>query len=446
MKVSLLLVSLCLVACSASAAGQPTPDPQEGPDSSSPVTDSSSGVSPVWEQQPDASDVPSGDSGGADVVSVPCGKKGSTLCGVGDTCEDTADCEKGVCTLTHRCASAMSCVGAKGADEKCTDGDCCASIAVPGGTFENVDNDTSVETATVPGFRLDRYEVTVGRMRAFVTAFGGDLRGHPPLPGAGAKPSVPGSGWRSSFNARLPGSTQEVNDRLTWACAVGGNNNDYGAATWTPEPGPNEDKPINCVDWYTLFAFCAWDGGRLPSDAEWSYVALSGDEKRVYPFGNEAPTWTTHNLIFTSRLPDPAIPGTSLFTQGPMYRGATDGPLPIAPVGLKTERSKWGHADVTGNVIEQTLERAAALVTNCNDCANVTWPDPPQVSGYPRDWKLPGSEFSNEAAANDGIRLARGSSWQGEQGGHWMKNTRNRFWLPVWRTYSAMGGRCARDL
>lgn len=390
------------------------------------------------------------DSGDADAdpPRPSCGADSGVPCGLGHACTVDSDCTTSARCGKHSstCLNTNSCVGAAGANQACAGSDCCESIAVPGGAFENVDNDTTVETASVPPFKLDKFEVTVGRFRAFVNATGGNMRGNPPAAGAGAKPTVPGSGWRTSFNARLPGSKVEVDDRLTWACAVGGNNLDYGAATWTAEPGPNEDKPINCIDWYTLFAFCAWDDARLPSDAEWSYVALSGNEKRVYPYGNETPTWSTHFNIFDSRLPNPPNVGTTLFTQGPQYRSADDGPLPIAPVGLKTERSKWGHADLTGNIIEQTIEKAQGLPGSCNDCANVNWPDPPQNNSYPRDWKLAGGEFSDQAAALDGIRLARGSSWQGETGGHWMKNTRNRFWLPVWRTYSAMGGRCARDI
>lgn len=421
---------------------------------SHPTNDAPSDPDAAGDQAPSVSpDAASSSSPAADPNAPPpaveppkCGASG-VLCVLGEACGANADCATGLC-VKSACESALSCSGAKGANQSCGGGrdDCCASIAVPGGAFTNVDNDVDVETASVPPFKLDKFEVSVGRFRAFVAATGGDLRTNHPVAGSGEKATRPGSGWRSSFNARLPGSKEEVDMRLTLACAEGGNNLDYGAATWTPEPGPNEAKPINCVDWYSMFAFCVWDGGRLPTDAEWSYVALSGDEGRVYPYGNEAPTWTTHHLIFASRLPDPATPGTSLFTQGPLYRSADDGPLPIAPVGLKAERSKWGHADLTGNVIEMTMEKAQAMPNVCADCANVAWPDPPQVSGYPRDWKAPGPEFSDAAAVQDGIRLGRGSSWQGEAGGHWMKNSRNRFWLPVWRTYSALGARCARDL
>lgn len=399
----------------------------------------------------DSSETSPGEDAGSDAPESeppkPCGQGTDRLCTLWENCGLDVDCISNLCSLgMNLCVSARSCTGAPGADDKCGVGeDCCASDPVPGGSFTNVDDTPTGRAASVPPFRMDRFEITVGRFRTFLKESDGNLRDNAPPPGSGAKNTVPGSGWRASFNARLPASYQEANDRYTWGCSVGGNNLDYGAATWTVDPGPNENKPINCIDWYSLFAFCAWDGGRLPSDVEWSYVALAGPQKWLYPFGNEIPTWEPFKDRIDSRLPQaPGDAGTFLFTQGPEYRAADDGPLPIAPVGLKTERSPWGQADMTGNVIEQTMEEARGLVDNCNDCASVAWPDPPQTSGLPESWKLPGGEFSDQAAANDGIRLARGSSWQGEPGGHWLKNGRNRFWLPVWRTYSAMGGRCAR--
>lgn len=45
--------------------------------------------------------------------------------------------------------------------------------------------------------------------------------------------------------------------------------------------------PVNCVDWYQASTFCAWTGGRLPSEAEWEYVARSGGKDYKYVWGND---------------------------------------------------------------------------------------------------------------------------------------------------------------
>jgi formylglycine-generating enzyme required for sulfatase activity len=42
--------------------------------------------------------------------------------------------------------------------------------------------------------------------------------------------------------------------------------------------------PINCVTWHEAYAFCIWDGGFLPTEAEWE-LAASGGEERVFPYG-----------------------------------------------------------------------------------------------------------------------------------------------------------------
>ncbi len=52
------------------------------------------------------------------------------------------------------------------------------------------------------------------------------------------------------------------------------------------------NHPVNCLDWYQARAFCAWDKGRLPSEAEWEFVARSRGKKREYTWGNKAATCT----------------------------------------------------------------------------------------------------------------------------------------------------------
>jgi formylglycine-generating enzyme required for sulfatase activity len=224
---------------------------------------------------------------------------------------------------------------------------CCESLLVPGGTFarnyDGVDYTDRSYPATVSAFYLDKYEITVGRFRTFVNA-GMGTQQNPPAEGAGAHPKIAASGWSSTWNAQLPANTAALKTALR--CHA-------GYQTWTDMPGNDENKPMNCLDWYSVFAFCAWDGGRIATDAEWHYAASGGSEQRYYPWSRPAASTT--------------IDDTYAVYCGGACRS-------LQNVGSKSPKGdgKWGQSDLAGNVWEWTLDwLGTPYPMPCNDCALV---------------------------------------------------------------------------
>jgi len=134
--------------------------------------------------------------------------------------------------------------------------------------------------------------------------------------------------------------------------------------TWTDAPGANENKPMNCVSWYEAMAFCIWDGGYLPTEAEWNYAASGGDEQRAYPWSNPASSTSIDCTLANYKIDNPAGMHCVDSTTGAVNRVGSE----------STEGDgRWKHSDLAGNVWEWTLDwSASAYPLPCNDCANLT--------------------------------------------------------------------------
>jgi formylglycine-generating enzyme required for sulfatase activity len=262
-----------------------------------------------------------GGFGGSPESDPSCSSAGMDFVGFGDFSSVDPNC--GGSSSGGSTSDSPSCKGLASSCGPNANQNCCASDDVPAGTvYRGLDSlGKRADPATVGHFRLDDYEVTVGRFRKFVAAYSRAM-----IPaGAGRNPNDPcDPGWDAKdYNPQLDEDAASLASALK-CCPP--------AQTWTDMPGSRaaENLPINCLNWYEANAFCIWDGGRLPNDTEWTYAAAGGDEQRSYPW--------------LGKMVDASF-------------AVYDAPAPAA-VGSKSPLGdgKWGQADLAGNVREWTRD------------------------------------------------------------------------------------------
>ena len=169
----------------------------------------------------------------------------------------------------------------------------------------------------LPGFRIDRCEVSNAQYAAFLDA-------ERTTRGAFDHQSQP------KGKDHTPRYWREFRPTLFL---------ESGAATLAPfdeKTFRDPQKPVVGVDWWDAFAYARWAGKRLPTALEWE-AAARGRDGRLWPFGNQ---WSF-----------------SLANTGGEKWGEKDGHIYAAPVGdFDGGKSPSGCLNMAGNVAEWTQE------------------------------------------------------------------------------------------
>lgn len=342
-------------------------------------------------------------------ISNTCATPGQKQCNGLDlfTCGSDRKWEPNPLTCASKC-EIDACVTAPSCElmtDLCAEASCCESILVPQRHFELVYavpvqigdrleyRPRRVARSARP-YALDRFEVTVGRFNTFVAHY---ENARTPPQGAGKHPAFADSGWQQAWNEPGGPLPPTIGDLTKSLLARG-------------EPLPTQGDqtlPVRGVSWYLAAAFCIWDGGRLPTEAEWALAASSGDD-REFPWGDADPAITPERAVYTGDGVSPEKP---------------------TPVGEHPDgRGPFGHDDLAGNVQEWVADvYTHMLPSTCHGSGDATIDqfECLQRGADGADRVLRGGAFDNPAQRLSNLRRGAKAPQEAERG---------------------FGFRCARDL
>jgi formylglycine-generating enzyme required for sulfatase activity len=224
-------------------------------------------------------------------------------------CPPGVTCVSGICTNPTQRSCTPAVAG-------------CGLVTMVGGPFGQGENSTAINASpaqpvTVGFFTLDAYEVTVARFNAFWSVRSSAL-----------------STIRSAPIAYPGGQT------IAWgASAQSPSSQSTSGCNWSATSTVRDAHPMNCLDWWLAQEFCVWDGGRLPTEAEWEYAArgrvVAGlSVPRAYPWGDTNPTTACDRALWnncagtdggsTRRVGGFAAPGALFDMAGSVWEWTAD--------------------------------------------------------------------------------------------------------------------------
>jgi len=186
-------------------------------------------------------------------------------------------------------------------------------------------NESPKHTVTLSGYRIQKYEVTNAQYKKCVDA------------GVCSAPS--------SFSS---------NERISY----------YGNTTYA-------NYPVIYVNWNQADTYCGWQGGRLPTEAEWEKAARGqSPNENIYPWGDNAPDCSLANYYDNN---------SSVYCEG------DTSPVNAYPFGV----SGYGAMNMSGNVWEWVQD----------------WFDENYYAASPA--------INPQGSSSGGSRVLRGGSWYG---------------------------------
>lgn len=216
-------------------------------------------------------------------------------------------------------------------------------VFIEGGTFQMGDafglgqeDEKPVHTVNLSDFYISKYEVNVGEFSDFIrdTDYKTDAD------------QLKGSKFWN-------GEDWIVHEGVNWQCDANGQNRDYSSY----------DHPVIHVSWNDAVNYCNWlskkegrdsvykwtgdewqinyheDGYRLPTEAEWEFVAHNRESRSPYIWKGENIHANVADEVFHSEH------------EGPYWQGYSDAHMTTAPVDT-FEQGIFGVCHIIGNVWE----------------------------------------------------------------------------------------------